>query len=288
MNTTYKQNVLKASAHKASLLQQAYGSIFVILCLTALPATASPEDDAKAGLAKPYVIVNGVTQTYARAEILLREQLGRGVPDSKELRDGVREILINQSLMEQESLKSALDKAPLVQAQIELAQQNILAQAWQQKTLSEMMINDTDLKAEYDRQIELLGDKEYLVRHVLVKDEATAKRLIEKLQAGAKIAVLAKANSVDASTKDRGGLTDWTNLVNFMPAVADAVKKLEKGKFAKQPVHSDIGWHILQLDDVRAYKVPKQEVLKPQLTQIIAKRTLDARIKALRNSAKVQ
>lgn len=259
----------------------------VILCLMATKAVAA-QDGVKTQLAQPYVTVNGVVQPNARAEVMLREQLGRGVADSKELREGVREALVNQSLMEQEAKKAGLDKEPLVQAQIDLAQQNILAQTWQQKVLSELTIKDDEINAEYDKQIARLGNKEYLVRHLLVADESTAKLLIEKLQAGSKMADLAKEYSRDATTKDKGGLTDWTSLVNFLPPIAEAVPKLSKGKFTTQAVQSNLGWHILQLDDMRPFKAPILEALKPQLTQMVARRMLDARILKLKNAAKIQ
>lgn len=259
----------------------------ILLCLVTTNVLAV-EDVVTTQLAKPYVTVNGVAQPNARAEIMLREQLGRGVSDSKELRDSVRDLLINQSLMEQEARKAGLDKAPLVQAQIDLAQQNILAQTWQQKVLSELTIMDDEIKVEYDKQIARLGDKEYLIRHLLVADESIAKLLIEKLQSGSKMADLVKEYSRDTATKDKGGLTDWTSMVNFLPPIADVLPKLTKGKFTQQAVQSNLGWHILQLEDTRPFKAPVLEILKPQLTQIIARRMLEARILKLKNAAKVQ
>lgn len=257
------------------------------LCVDAASAIAA-DDDAKAALSKPYVSVNGTTQPVARAEILLREQIARGVKDSQQLRDDVRDILIKQALMEQEAHKAGLDKEVLVQAQIDLARQNILAQAWQQKVLGELKINDDDLKAEYDNQIARLGDKEYLIRHLLVAEEPTAKLLIEKLQSGAKMADLAKEYSIDPGTNEKGGLTDWTAQGNLLPPLAAAIKTLPKGKVVPRPVKTDAGWHVVQLEDVRPFKAPSLQDLKPQLTLIVARRMLDAQIKALQDKATVK
>ena len=245
-------------------------------------------DDVKNTLTKPYVTVNGVVQTNARAEILLREQLARGVVDSQELRGGVRDTLINMALMEQQAHSAGLDKDILVQAQLELARQNILAQVWQQKVLSEVTFSESELQAEYAIQVARLGDKELLVRHLLVSDETTAKLLLEKLQSGSPLSELAKEYSRDASTQSRGGLTDWTLPVNLLPEVAQAVAKLSKGKFTPQAVHSALGWHILQLEDTRVFKAPSLEELKGQLNQILARRVIDMRLKSVRNIAKVQ
>ena len=251
-------------------------------------STGSPSKDLQTALAQPFVTVNGEAQSNARAEVLLREQLGRGVADSAELRKSVREHLINQAMMAQEARRNGLDKDPLVQAQMELAQQNILAQAWQQKVLSETVIKEDELRAEYAQQMARIGKQEYLVRHLLVAEEATAKLLIEKLQAGTKMADLAAEYSRDTSSKYHGGLTEWTNITNFLPPVAEAVAKLAKGKLEPLPVHSDAGWHVLLLEDQRAFTPPTLEAIKPQLVQIIAARSLEARAQVLKSKVHSQ
>ena len=253
--------------------------------------TVSPSihaQDAAASLTKPYVTVNGQAQSNGLAEILLREQFARGASDSMELRQAVREALINQALMAQEARKAKLDANPLLMAQTELAQQNILAQAWQQQVLSESPPKEEDLKAEYDRQIARTGDKDYLIRHLLVAQEATAKRLFEKIQAGAKIADLSKEYSQDPQSRERGGLTDWVNAADLSPALSDSVKAAGKGKLVAKPIKSDAGWHVLQVEDIRAFKAPSFADTKQQLVGIVSRLALDARLKALRQQAKVQ
>jgi peptidyl-prolyl cis-trans isomerase C len=78
---------------------------------------------------RPFVTINGEPQSVARAEVLLREQLARGAGNSPQLQAAVRDLLINQTVMSQAAIKEGLDKLPLVQAQIELARQSVLAQA---------------------------------------------------------------------------------------------------------------------------------------------------------------
>jgi peptidyl-prolyl cis-trans isomerase C len=112
--------------------------------------------------------------------------------------------------------------------------------------------------------------------------------LIDKIQAGAKLADLASEYSRDAATQGRGGLTDWNVPVNLLPAVAEVLPKLEKGKVWPQPVRSAGGWHVLQLEDKRAFTAPTLEATKPQLMQIIARQALESRLQALRAQAKLQ
>jgi peptidyl-prolyl cis-trans isomerase C len=190
--------------------------------------------------------------------------------------------------MAQQARKAGPEKEPLVQAQLDLARQAILAQIWQQKVLSELTVKDEEVKAEYDRQLARLGNQEYQLRHLLVAEEATAKLLIDKIQAGGKLADLANEYSRDAATQTRGGLTDWNVPANLQPGVAELLPKLEKGKVWPQPVRSAGGWHVLQLEDKRPFTPPTLEALKPQLMQIIARQTLEARVQTLKTQAKVQ
>lgn len=263
------------------------GALACFFSLLTFMPVASAQDNA-AALSKAYVTVNGQAQSNALAEILLRDQLSRGANDSTELRQAVRDALINQALMAQEARKAKLDANPLLQAQNELAQQNILAQAWQQQVLSETSIKEEDLKAEYDRQIARMSDKDYLLRHLLVPQEATAKLLIEKIQSGAKIADLSKEYSQDPQSRERGGLTDWVNATDLSPALAEAMKSFAKGKLLPKPVKTDAGWHVLQFEDVRAYKAPSLADTKPQLIGILTRAALDARLKSIRQQAKIQ
>jgi peptidyl-prolyl cis-trans isomerase C len=262
-------------------------SLTCAAALLALAQTSAAQDTA-AQLAKPFVTVNGQALSNARAEVLLREQLARGAGDSTELRQAVREALINQALMTQEARKAKLEANPLLQAQIELAQQNVLAQAWQQQVLSEAAISDADLKAEYERQMARMGDKDYLLRHLLLTQEATAKLLLEKVQSGAKIADLAKEYSQDAQSRERGGLTDWVNAADLSPALAEAVKAASKGQLLAKPVKTDAGWHVMLVEDVRAFKAPALADTKPQLVTIVSRTALDARLQTLRKQAKIQ
>jgi peptidyl-prolyl cis-trans isomerase C len=286
-------NYLPHALIAAMLLASSAGALAQTKKKQAVPVGASTAaltavDDVQAELAKPFVTVNGQAVPNAQAEVLLREQLSRGVPDTPELRQGVRQMLINQTLMAQQAQAAGLTANPLVQAQMALAQQNVLTQAWQQQELNTLTIKDADLKAEYEGQVAKLGDTDYLIRHLLVKEEATAKLLLEKINAGSKVADLTRDYSQDAQTLERGGLTDWTNAAALSPALAAAVKATTKGKVASKPVQTDAGWHVLQVEDSRPAKFATLEEAKPQLTSLLVRRQSDERLKALQAQARIE
>lgn len=190
---------------------------FLMLACTAMMAPSvwaksakakEPAGETEAAVSRPFVTINLEGQSTARAEVLMREQLARGVTDSPELRAGIRQMLISQAVMAQEARKAGLDKNPLLQARIELAQQNLMAQAWQQKVRAENPIKDEDIKAEYELQRARMSEHGYQLRHLLVKEEAVARLLLDKIKSGGKLADLTAEYSQDRQTRERGGLTD--------------------------------------------------------------------------------
>lgn len=262
---------------------QRYGAAWLV-CVSALSPCLAQTQAAPA----PFVTINGEPQSILMAEVLLREQLARGAANSPQLQAAVKDTLIRQTLMAQEAGKAGLDRQPGVQAQMALARQNILAQAWQQQFLQEARLQEDDLRNEYQRQTRLLGPREYRVRHLLVQEEATAKLLIEKIRSGTRMADLAAEYSRDEATRQQGGLTPWTPQGQLMPSIAQALTRLQPGGLAPSPVSSPAGWHVVQLEEGRDYKAPALEQVKPQLVQALLQQRLNEKLEQLRTAAKVE
>jgi peptidyl-prolyl cis-trans isomerase C len=149
-------------------------------------------------------------------------------------------------------------------------------------------ITDAEIQKEYDRARSQTGDKEYKARHILVEGEDQAKDLIAQLKKGAKFDELATKNTKDTGTKERGGDLDWNVPGVFDKQFSDAMVKLEKGKFTDAPVRTRFGYHVIQLDDVRAVKFPPLAEVKPRIQQQLVQGKIDELIRGLRAKAKVE
>ncbi len=268
---------------KLAVLAASLMGIFVpALAQQALPSVtvASPPSLA--------VKINGQVSPVERGDLLLRDQLARGAADTPQLRTAIRETLINQTLMAQEAVKQSLDQLPLVKARAELAQQNTLAQAWQQKAMQDAVVSDADIQAEYQVQVKALGTQEYRLRHVLVADEKTAQQVLAKAKSGTKFESLAAESSRDTGTRDKGGLSDWVAEGRLSPAILQAVQGLKNGQLAAQAVQTPAGWQVLRLEERRALTPPTLEAVTPQLKLAVAQKQVQAKLAALRASAKVE
>lgn len=234
------------------------------------------------------ITVNGEAQPARYAELLLNDQLARGATDSPALRAEVRETVINQALMAQAASKAKLDSQPEVHAQLALARQSALAQAWQQQALRGVRISDADLAAEYQRELQALGSEEVRLRHVLVPDQQQAGQVLAQLADGAAFETLAAELSRDNSSRARGGLSDWVPVGRLSPGIAQALKALAPGQVASYAVETPSGWQVLKLEAQRPLSPPPMATVQVPLRRILEQRGLQTAVQALRDGARVE
>lgn len=236
-------------------------------------------------LAQNIATVNGTAIPKARLEQVVSELKQRGQADSPELRKMIAQKLIEREILLQEAQRRGLAKKPAVKTQLDMARENVLLQALQQEVLKEP-VPEKELKDAYERVKGQLGDKEYHARHVLVKDEATAKDLIEQLKKGAKIEDLAK-QSIEPGADKSGGDLGWARPAQFVAPFSEAMTKLEKGKFTEAPVQTEFGWHVIYLEDVRSAAAPSFDEIKDQLAQSLQQEHAQKVLTELIGKAKV-
>jgi peptidyl-prolyl cis-trans isomerase C len=269
-------------------------TLFAVAVMTALcsagalaPAPAPAKSPPKASTpakAAPTAAPSSEKALYtpAQYDVLLKERLAQGGQDTPEIRNAVKEELNTRELLSREAKKQGLDRNADVKTQMDLASQTVLVRAYVTDWMKKNPVPEADLKKEYDSIKSQIGDKEYKVRHILVKTEDQAKEIIGELQKGAKFEELAKARSEDPGSKEKGGDLDWNAPANFVKAFGDAMKATPKGKFTAQPVQTQFGWHVIEVEDIRDAKVPGYEEVKPQLQQRLQAKWLDQYFKDLR------
>jgi peptidyl-prolyl cis-trans isomerase C len=257
----------------------------VLAILTALAINPAFADDKSAA------VVNGKIIPQERVEMNVKAAVEQGQADTPDLRKVIRDDLINREVIAQEALKGGLDKSADVLQQVEQAKQNALINAFIQANLKKNPITDEQLKQAYDTLKTKLGDKEYNARHILVETEAEAKAIIAQLGQKDKKAPgfdkLAE-KSKDTASASHGGSLGWTVPGNMVEPFANALLSLKKGETTKDPVHSQFGWHVIKLDDVRPLQVPAFDQLKPQLQQRLQQQNIQKTVSELRAAAKVE
>jgi len=251
----------------------------VALCCGASIATAAAAQGVK---------VNGREIPESRIDAVVKSQVAQGRPDTPELRNTVKQELINRELVAQEAQKRGFAKRPEVAAQIDFAREEILFNAYLRDYLTNNPITDDAMKQEFERVKPQIPTKEYKAHHILVEKEDEAKGLIVQIKKGANFEKLASEKSRDQGSKGRGGELDWSPAERYVKPFGDALTKLKKGQMTDSPIQTQFGWHVIRLDDERAAKVPSFEEAKPQLQQMMQSQAVRKLISELRAKAKIE
>lgn len=123
---------------------------------------------------------------------------------------------------------------------------------------------------------------QYQARHILVRsdsgqDDAKAKAKIDTLRAriagGADFAEVARENSEDSFSKDKGGELGWFTQDQFGPEFGAQVAALQDGQVS-QPFKTQAGWHIVQREGSRQTQVTDQN-RRAQMREQIGQRKLE-------------
>lgn len=232
--------------------------------------------------------VNGVAIPQSRLEFIVKARTLQGQPDSPETRKTLREDLITEEVIAQEALKKGLDKDPDFITQLEMARQTALVRAYQVDYIKNHPVSDEELRKEYEAVKAQMGDKEYKAHHILVGSEAEAKDIIARIKKGTKLEKIAQEKSLDTGSKAKGGELEWSPAASYVQPFGEALTKLSKGQLTEQPVHTNFGYHVIRLDDVRPLKVPPFEEIKQNLAQRVLQRQFAAAVNDLRAKAKVE
>ena len=238
--------------------------------------------------AQNVAVVNGKPVPSSRVEMLATQLAKSGRPVTDEVRAQIKEEVIVREIFMQEAQKRGLSASEDVKAQMELARQTILIRELFADFQKKNPVSDADLKAEYDKFVAANSGKEYKARHILVEKEDEAKDIVARLKKGEKFDELAKKLSKDPGSGAKGGDLDWANASSYVAEFSQAMIKLEKGQLTQEPVKSQFGWHVIQLDDTRDAKLPPFEELKPQISQQKTQEKLATFQEDLRKAAKVK
>jgi len=259
----------------------------VATCLALFPAGYAADTKQKNA-----AVVNGVPIPQARMDFVAKEQLAQSQgqqQDGPEFRENLREIMITREILYQEALKRKLDKNPDYQMQLDLDKQQIILGVLFEDINKKTQPSDADVVKEYERVKTQQGEsKQYKARHILVKEEAEAKQVLADLQSGGDFAKIAAEKSADPGSKDNGGQLEWSEAEAFVQPFGEALKALKKGELTKEPVKTDYGFHIIELQDVRAVNFPPLEQVKTQIQQSLANKAREDYIATLRTKAKIQ
>ncbi len=203
-----------------------------------------------------------------------------------QMADQIVERLIEQTLVSNAARKSGLTETAEVKRRIKVLSDGVLQQMYLDNKIGEQLTDDA-LKAAYREQI--AGAKrpeEIRARHILVKTEAEAKKIIAELGDKGDFAAAAKKHSTGPSGVKGGDLGFFSDGM-MVPEFSKAAFALKAGEFTKAPVKTQFGWHIIKLEERRKAEAAPFNEVAPKLRQELGRKAYEKIIGDLRATAKI-
>jgi peptidyl-prolyl cis-trans isomerase C len=196
--------------------------------------------------------------------------------------------LIDGRALAAEAHKSGLDQDPAVRRQVAAAEDRALQTAILSKEVGPSVTNEA-VRARYDQEISgKPGEEEVHARHILVDNEAEARKIIGQLKGGADFAALAKQYSKDPAGAQQGGDLGFFKKDEMVPEFAAAAFGLQPGQVSQDPVHSQFGWHVIQVVERRRTEPPSFEQARDELRQKMIQEGVQKAVAKARASASVE
>jgi peptidyl-prolyl cis-trans isomerase C len=259
----------------------------LILALAATPALAQKAKPA----GDPVVArVNGQALTRLDVEIAY-SALSPEVRQHVTLEQAYPQIvdrLVSMVVASQAAEKARVEADPVVKKRLFLARDQILQDAYFNSIARKEITKDKLQTAYAQYAKEAPKQEEIKARHILVDNEKEADDIIAQLKKGADFATLAKQKTIDPSGKTSGGELGWFTQDEMVPEFAKAAFALKKGQFTETPVHTQFGWHVIQVEDRRPGKALPYEQEAPRLAQGMATKLISNRMRELDKAAKVE
>lgn len=245
---------------------------------------------ASASYAQDVASVNGAAIPDSQFNQALSGALSQGQKDSPELRNAIKQELINREILAQAATKEGLDKTPEAKQAWNQIRQNFLIELFLIDYNKKHPITDNQVKAQYDKEVGQLktagASQQLKVSLITVASQADANAVIAQLKKGDSFEKVAREKSIDPS-KAQGGVVGWVLPAQLNPEIAMAVSKLGKGAYTATPIQTQSGWNVVKVDDKRPFKMPTFVEAQNQIRQQLLQQQRIELINKLRSEAKI-
>jgi foldase protein PrsA len=206
------------------------------------------------------------TKVLSKKYTVTPEELKAKVDEIKEQSGANFEMLLAQNnIKDEKELKEVLKSQMLIE----------------KAGLKEVKVTDKELKDYYENL-----KPEIKASHILVADEAKAKEIKGKLDAGAKFEDLAKEFSTDTVSAANGGDLSWFGAGEMVPEFETAAYALKVNEISG-PVKSEHGWHIIKVTDKKekeSFEKMKDKIEKDvklsKVDNTVIQKVIDRELKA--------
>jgi len=179
--------------------------------------------------------------------------------------------------------------------QFKAAKMKLAVDMWLKHEFQNIKITDKEVKDFYEKNKDIYfkTTPQIKARHILVKDEKLAEKLIKELKGlkgkalEKKFAELAKKYSVGPS-KVNGGELGWFDPKQMVPEFSKAANELNPGEITLKPIKTRFGWHVILVEGKKDNNYMALSKVKPQIIGYLKQLKLKEELDKLKKQIKVK
>jgi EpsD family peptidyl-prolyl cis-trans isomerase len=264
-----------------------------LLCILALAACSKDGGDKG-----PIVLkVNNTSFSVSDLEREIQQE-GRRAPGTMQqylaTKEGQKQLLegmVRRELLLQEAEKRKLADRPEIAEQIAQLRRDLMIRTLlQDEVASKVKVEDKDVEEYFQSHPDEFSGDQVKVKHILVRSEAEAKDVAERLKKGEPFDKLARELSIDTASVPKGGELDYFSYGQMVPEFSKAAYALKPGEVS-EVVKSPFGFHVIKFVDRKKGTPLKLDDIKEQLRRKLADERRGQRfqewMKELQASAKI-
>jgi peptidyl-prolyl cis-trans isomerase C len=207
--------------------------------------------------------------------------------DEKQKRDILVGYVVDLKLGAQAAEAAKLADSPEFKRRLAYMRDKLLVDEYLEQETKKAVSADAARKLYDETTKTMKPEEEVRARHILVEDEAEAKKAAARVKGGEDFAKVAAEVSADPGSKTDGGELGFFTKDRMVEPFAEAAFKMKVGEIS-DPVKSQFGWHIIRLEERRMKPEPTFEELKDQIDQYLTRKAQQDVVLALRKNGKVE
>ena len=227
-----------------------------------------------------------VTEAEVDAMIASLGQRGKNY-NTPEGRRIVLDQLINQKLILLDATRNLLEREPEFKAQLAKVKDDLLVNYAVSKTLASVRVTEEEIQKYYaENPDDFRSEKAVNASHILVADEAEARDILAKIQAGEiTFEDAAKAHSSCPSSQQGGNLGDFGR-GQMVPEFDTACFEMAEGE-VRGPVKTQFGYHIIRLNKKNEAQALSYNDVRAQLYEQLTRDKQQAAYQSKINQLKI-
>jgi len=209
----------------------------------------------------------------------------------------VVERLVERELFIEAAKKEGIEKNPEYAENLAKIKDELLINLWMKAQMDNTIVSNSEAKDFYDKnKDQYKTPQKAKARHILLKSEEEAKKIIDELKAlkgddlAKKFVELAKSKSVGPSKVNGGDLGEFS-AEQMVPEFSKATFALKDGEITTTAVKTQFGYHVIYLEKMVAESTLEFDGVKDKIIQHLKQQQFNTKVtevaKELKTKAKI-